>query len=736
MQKVRFEYIFIPLILAVAFVISVFVFSDVERKTYKIESFSVAKEYDGEAVNPVVKVTPTSAYTIKYKKSTETNYTNQAPIDAGKYNAQITIESDGEYEKLVKEYSFEITKRPLYIGGFEIENKVYDGQTQAQINGEVELTNIVNDDDVSFQGQLEANFITSEIGEQIEVSFDGITLTGADKDNYVIVYPKLAANIVDSSNLYTINYVATRGGTVQGNTSQQVIKGGSTQSVTAVPDANYYFDSWSDGIKSATRYDTNIVSSFNITAIFKPIVDEKELDLFIIAGQSNSVCYTGDNSSSLDVLSQPDYPENIFEYRPRQNNIQKLANPVGEGVSSAGFSQGYTTGGTWFSSMAKAYNEETCRSVVILPAGNPGVSTSTYYSGGGNFNMLMEKYNSFKNWINSQTEYKLGRTVLVWHQGESGTGDSRTMKDATKKVFDDITSAIQSSNPEHPIDQVFFSRISNNEACNAATTKNYNEQFAQLNEETDYVLVAPNALQYYWLDQFADEHHYDMNACNDLGDKIGSDIAYYFLNDGEKPNSTTYEQTQSMNFGSKYLQGLNITSDTLIAFDDTIDKSRYWLLANDTYSSYATFSNININYTTNFELEFTLKLGDDLTNVSAGSTYPVLGSADGSSSISVGSNSAVLKAGSETLTLSHNVSPMIYRPRSERICKEINHISYKIIKQGNNISLYVQNGADAAFVLKNSATCSTSFNMSLNYFGRSGSTYLQGVVSNFNLVIN
>ena len=324
----------------------------------------------------------------------------------------------------------------------------------------------MNGDDVSVS-QIDARFSSNGIGDNVLVVFDQVVLTGEDAGNYQVVTPTLTANIYGQESLFTVNYVATRGGTITGETSQLVYENSNATTVTAVAQEGYYFAGWSDGLMTESRTDTNVTASFTVTANFKPIVDETELDLFIIAGQSNSVCYTGNNSASLDVLNSPDYPENVFEYRPSLNIIQKLQNPVGEGVSAAGVSQGYSTGGTWFSSMAKAYNEQTGRSVVILPAGNPGGTTNTYYSGGGNFNMLMEKYNSFKTWIDSQDTYSLGRIIVVWHQGESGTGDGSTMAQATKKVFDDITNAFEAVDSNHPVDQVFFSRISNNQACNA-----------------------------------------------------------------------------------------------------------------------------------------------------------------------------------------------------------------------------------------------------------------------------
>lgn len=483
------------------------------------------------------------------------------------------------------------------------------------------------------------------------------------------------------------------------------------------------------------------------------ILTEMTLDLFIIAGQSNSVCYTGRDSANLDVLNSADYPLGIYEYRPSIKDIQPLSNPVGEELSIAGNSQGYTTGGTWFSSMAKSYKEGTGRSVVILPAGVPGATTKEFYNTGNYFNGylptedgLIEKYLSFKEWIDNSNVYSLGRIMLIWHQGESGTGDENTMLEATKKVFEDISAFVKSVDSTHPIDQIFFSRISLNQASPRSQVKSYNDQFAILNDTTEYVLVAPNAYQYYWQDVFADEHHYDMNACNDFGKKIGEDISFYYTNNRTKPNRQTFEDTQNDDH-SNFINGLSLVDDSLILFDDVIDKSKFWLLANSTYNAYAKFEEININSNTNFTLQFDLKLGDNLAQLDENSQSstspdvinemldnllcPILGSESGISSINVGRHSITIKSQTETLELTHQKSPMIQRPTTENsTCKDIIINTYKIQKIGKSFNLYVNEE------LASSVQCSDNFNITLNILGKNGDKYLEGIISNFIFELN
>ena len=67
---------------------------------------------------------------------------------------------------------------------------------------------------------------------------------------------------------YTLKYTASDGGYIVGKTVQTVKKGGSATKVTAVPEPNYSFIGWSDGITSNERLDINIQSDLNVYAKF------------------------------------------------------------------------------------------------------------------------------------------------------------------------------------------------------------------------------------------------------------------------------------------------------------------------------------------------------------------------------------------------------------------------------------------------------------------------------------
>ena len=69
-------------------------------------------------------------------------------------------------------------------------------------------------------------------------------------------------------NTYTLTYTAGANGTITGVSPQTVNHGASGTAVTAVPDTGYHFVSWSDGVLTAARTDTNVTSDISVTANF------------------------------------------------------------------------------------------------------------------------------------------------------------------------------------------------------------------------------------------------------------------------------------------------------------------------------------------------------------------------------------------------------------------------------------------------------------------------------------
>ena len=101
-----------------------------------------------------------------------------------------------------------------------------------------------------------------------------------------------------------------RGGIV-GATNQNVSSGENGSSVTAVAFDGYYFDSWSDGVKTATREDKSIADNLSVQAIFK---EKKYVDITyeatvggFIEGNNAQRVLTGNNAAEVKAIALSGY---------------------------------------------------------------------------------------------------------------------------------------------------------------------------------------------------------------------------------------------------------------------------------------------------------------------------------------------------------------------------------------------------------------------------------------------
>jgi hypothetical protein len=94
---------------------------------------------------------------------------------------------------------------------------------------------------------------------------DGVKIA-ARTDNNVNVNITVAANF--GINTYTLIYATGSNGSITGTSPQTVNYGDSGTTVTAVPADGYEFVSWSDGVTTAARTDTDIDANISVTASF------------------------------------------------------------------------------------------------------------------------------------------------------------------------------------------------------------------------------------------------------------------------------------------------------------------------------------------------------------------------------------------------------------------------------------------------------------------------------------
>jgi len=67
---------------------------------------------------------------------------------------------------------------------------------------------------------------------------------------------------------FTLSYAAGAGGTLTGDTNQEITEGGSGTQVTAVPNTGYHFVNWSDSSTANPRTDNGVVADISVTANF------------------------------------------------------------------------------------------------------------------------------------------------------------------------------------------------------------------------------------------------------------------------------------------------------------------------------------------------------------------------------------------------------------------------------------------------------------------------------------
>lgn len=67
---------------------------------------------------------------------------------------------------------------------------------------------------------------------------------------------------------YGIKYSAADGGTIFGETKQEILAGEDGEMVVALPDAGYMFVGWSDGVASAMRNEDDVRKNINVVANF------------------------------------------------------------------------------------------------------------------------------------------------------------------------------------------------------------------------------------------------------------------------------------------------------------------------------------------------------------------------------------------------------------------------------------------------------------------------------------
>ncbi|PKP05287.1 MAG: hypothetical protein CVU11_01105 [Bacteroidetes bacterium HGW-Bacteroidetes-6] len=159
------------------------------------------------------------------------NNPSQVPA-AGAFTADITfVPTDAvTYSSMPGTTSVQVNTKELTVTGAVAENKIYDGTTDAVINGAT-LQGIVGADNVVLDGA--GNFAQKDTGTAIAVS-TAFTLTGADIANYSLTQPTgLSANITAKELTVTGAIAENR---IYDGTTDAVINSANLQGVVGTED--------------------------------------------------------------------------------------------------------------------------------------------------------------------------------------------------------------------------------------------------------------------------------------------------------------------------------------------------------------------------------------------------------------------------------------------------------------------------------------------------------------------
>ena len=150
-------------------------------------------------------------------------------------------------------------------------------------------------------GETRATVKTAAMGEDL-VSYLGKSFYSGDGyfngcfDNVKVYNRALTDEEIAEANKpepekVTVTYTAGEGGSIQGETTQTIVKGESTTEVVAVADEGYEFVEWSDGRKTAARTDENVQESATYEASFRKVNEPEP--------EKVTVTYTGGEGGSI-----------------------------------------------------------------------------------------------------------------------------------------------------------------------------------------------------------------------------------------------------------------------------------------------------------------------------------------------------------------------------------------------------------------------------------------------------
>lgn len=184
----------------------------VKQKELTITGLSAAdKPYDG---NTTATVSGTAVLNGVLAGDTVTVTTGTAAFDSENAGTQtVTFSGYGIEGASASNYVLSaqpasvtatISPKPVTITSVTAENKTYDGNTTATVDNPGTINGIISPDTVTIKAGT-GTFARADVGENIEVTFSGFSLTGTDSGNYTLS----AQPASTTANITKANYTGT-----------------------------------------------------------------------------------------------------------------------------------------------------------------------------------------------------------------------------------------------------------------------------------------------------------------------------------------------------------------------------------------------------------------------------------------------------------------------------------------------------------------------------------------------
>ena len=162
-----------------------------ENQVLLADGVVLGKTYDGEAYTLSAEAFTKNgdgAITLEYKGADETEWSSEAPANAGNYKLRVSVAATSEWKAAQATFDFTIAKKQLTISGTTVADKEYDGTVEAAVTAGT-LAGLIGSDEVSVGVMATGTFASKDVAYGLGIEKQDVTvsyaLTGALANNYI-----------------------------------------------------------------------------------------------------------------------------------------------------------------------------------------------------------------------------------------------------------------------------------------------------------------------------------------------------------------------------------------------------------------------------------------------------------------------------------------------------------------------------------------------------------------------